>query len=206
MGAKSQLIGRRFGRLTVVSEYGINKHGASMWICKCDCGNTTKPVNGSSLKQGKTKSCGCLWKEAMTKHGGRNTKLYNVWGGMKARCYRKTNANYKHYGGRGIKVCEEWKNSFESFRDWAIANGYQESLTLDRIDTNGDYEPSNCRWATYCQQENNRRINVYVEINGVVKTVAEWAAESGLKYATVYRRFCRGVRGTELVKPLRSDV
>ena len=201
MGNKLSLVGQRFGKLTVISESGSNKHGMSMWVCKCDCGNTTKPISGNSLKQGNTKSCGCLWTEAMTKHGGRNTRLYNIWGGMKARCNKKSHAFYKHYGGRGITVCAEWQSSFETFRDWAYANGYQDGLSIDRIDANGNYCPENCRWATTCQHGNNRRTNVNVEINGVVKTIADWATENGLKYQTVYRRFSRGVRGTDLIKP-----
>ena len=154
------LIGQCFGRLTVIEKGEETSSGQSMWICKCECGKKTKPIFGANLTRGHTKSCGCL----RTKHNKHNTRLYEVWRGMKKRCYCTSDQAYKNYGGRGISVCEEWRDNFQAFYGWAMANGYNPSAkqgecTLDRIDVNGNYEPSNCRWVTMKVQQNNRRNN-----------------------------------------------
>lgn len=121
-------------------------------------------------------------------HGKTGTKIYYTYNNMINRCYRETTPNYYNYGGRGITVCEEWKNDFEVFYEWAINNGYSEKLTLDRIDVNGNYEPSNCRWVTMECQENNRSNNHLITYNGETKTIAEWSKERNIKYATLERR------------------
>lgn len=159
-----KMLGKRFGRLTVIAEAPERKCGQSCWVCQCDCGNITAPILGSNLRRGHTKSCGCL----KTKHGKYNSRLYAVWHGMKKRCYCKTDHAFKNYGGRGIKVFDEWKESFSEFEKWAFSNGYDETAkqgkcTLDRIDVNGNYEPSNCRWVDMKAQQNNRRNNVKKE-------------------------------------------
>lgn len=122
------------------------------------------------------------------KHGMEGTRLYHIWCGMKCRCSCPTNKDYPNYGGRGIDVCEEWKNDFSVFMKWAFANGYTDELTLDRIDTNGNYCPGNCRWATNLTQQNNKRTSHYIEYNGEKHTIAEWARILGLRRDTLRQR------------------
>lgn len=153
---------KRFGRLVALKYDNDNKK----WECLCDCGKH-KLVSLTHLQDGHTKSCGCLQKETSrvigknnTKHGMHGTRIYNIWRGMKSRCYYNHNKCYNIYGGRGIIVCDEWldKNiGFINFFEWSVRNGYDDSLTIDRIDTNGNYEPSNCRWITMLEQQSNKR-------------------------------------------------
>ena len=178
------VVGKRFGRLTVIKSLEKNK-----LLCKCDCGNETEVLH-SSLKTGNTQSCGCLrlerLKEKCTTHGMRKTRLYNIWRSMCKRCTRKEESNYYLYGGRGISVCDEWKH-FEPFMEWALANGYNDSLTIDRIDSNGNYCPENCRWADKYKQANNKRNNCKITLNNETHTVAEWSRITNLPYNTIYR-------------------
>lgn len=171
------LTGQQYGRLTVIKRAeNIGKNVA--WLCKCECGKE-KAVLGSHLKSGATQSCGCLLKEhtkSLTKptHGMSESRLYNIYAAMKQRCYNQGIKSFKDYGGRGIEVCEEWRNSFEAFYEWAMANGYADNLTLDRIDVNGNYEPTNCRWATRKEQNNNKRNNCKITYKDETHTLAEW--------------------------------
>lgn len=181
------LTGQRFGMLTVIERAEkIGNHIS--WICKCDCGNVTKAITGNNLKKGHVKSCGCMYR----KHGMHGSRLYSIWNGMKTRCYNKNHIHYNDYGGRGITVCEEWKDDFKAFADWAMSNGYADNLTIDRIDANGNYEPSNCEWKCMKEQSNNRRNNIIITYNGITKTIPQWADETGINYNTLRRRIERG--------------
>lgn len=160
MSRAKDLLGMRFGRLEVIDRAPNDKDGRARWVCLCDCGLFTVK-QGKLLLNGHTKSCGCGEYENrvnnITSHRLSNTRLYNIWSGMKQRCYYQGHKDYHNYGGRGISICEEWKNDFKAFYDWAIENGYRDNLTIDRKNVNGDYTPDNCRWATWREQRLNQR-------------------------------------------------
>lgn len=206
------LVGQKFERLTVIELDKSNKHNGVYWICKCDCGNTSI-VRSDSLTSGNTKSCGCLASEqrvlngkSNTKHGMKGTKIYNSWQSMKNRCYNKKYENYNRYGGRSIKVCDEWKNNFQAFYDWAINNGYKEGLTIDRIDNNGNYEPSNCRWVTAKIQNRNTSQNIIITFNNKTQCLTDWANELNISREVLYYRIKKGW-GTEraLTEPIHKE-
>jgi hypothetical protein len=173
-GMKKNLEGKVFGRLTVQSVSAARDNtGSIMWNCLCECGNTTL-VCSPSLLRGNTKSCGCLNKERFhnRKHGLSNHKLYSVWEGMIQRCYNPKDKKYPMYGGRGIQLCEEWRQNFQAFYDWAKENRYEvlsgdAKLSIDRIDNEKGYSPDNCRWSTYSEQNVNRRPYYHVTEHGV---------------------------------------
>jgi hypothetical protein len=155
---RADLAGQRFGRLVVLGPAGRDRHGNAKWLCRCDCGNESTPTT-LAIRHG-AQSCGCLFqersREAATKHGGKGTRLYGIWKGMRKRCLNPNGQDFRRYGGAGVTVCEEW-SSFAAFREWALGNGYTEALSIDRIDTSGGYGPDNCRWADLFTQSANRR-------------------------------------------------
>lgn len=125
------------------------------------------------------------------RHGMRNTRIYNIWRTMRQRCTNPNCRNYKNYGGRGITVCDEW-NDFQTFYDWAVKSGYSDSLTIDRIDNSKGYTPSNCRWSTQLEQQNNRRNTIFMTVNGVTHSLHEWSRITGIKSGTIWRRLSYG--------------
>ena len=192
MQRHKDLANKRFGRLVVIRRAGMNSSRSAAWECKCDCGNLTK-TTASSLRHAGTKSCGCLQKEAairtMTRHGMYQSPIYGIWECMLSRCNNPNNIAYQHYGGRGIKVCTRWL-TFENFLN---DMGHRPARkTIDRVDVNGGYEPSNCRWATMHEQMRNRRDNVHYEFKGRKQILPDWATEFGINPSTVASRMKRG--------------
>jgi len=180
MGQLKNRIGETYGYLTVIERGKTKIHPSGspsiQWVCKCKCGNVIS-VDVNNLRMGHTQSCGCLSKTHpnATKHNlyHRYKRLYNIWTNMKQRCTNPNNSDFKNYGGRGIEVCNEWRDSFENFCLWALDNGYGSDLTIDRIDNNGNYEPSNCRWVTMLIQRHNQR-----RLNDCESLMREWEAST----------------------------
>lgn len=204
--------GKKYGRLTAIRKAGIKEYKSGkkrvVWECKCECGNTIF-TTAYLLEKGKTRSCGCYHKEIASKvhkkHGESNSPLYCVWKQLRYRCERQSHKQYKNYGGRGIKVCESWSNSFASFRDWAMSNGYRRGLSIDRIDVDGNYEPSNCRWITMKDQQNNRRNNHRVTYKENTYTISELAVEICVPYNTLYNiLYTNGMNVEDAVLRARS--
>lgn len=192
--AKINIIGQRFGRWTVLEPSNSRWGKGAFWLCRCDCG-TEHVVNGYALRSGRSLSCGCLQREVASqksKHNLCDTPLYYAWKNMKLRCYRKGNRDYYLYGGRGITVCDEWKNDFRSFATWAMSNGYKDGLSIDRIDVNGNYEPSNCRWVTMKEQAKNKRTNHYLTFKGETLCLMDWSKKFGINYGTLLGRLKTG--------------
>lgn len=197
------MIGEKFNRWTVLEEHSYKCK------CLCECG-TIKLVNKQNLKRGASKSCGCLKREQTiersTKHNLRHeTKLYGVWASMKQRCYNPRNKKFKRYGSRNIKVCDEWLE-FEGFYKWAINNGYEDGLTLDRIDNDKNYYPENCRFTDAKTQANNTSRNVRIEILGINDTLANHERRFGINQETLKYRYSKGLRDYELIKKGRVTI
>ncbi len=199
MKTPRDLTGQKFGRLTFLRQAPdkIKPSGAhsKMWECKCDCGNI-KIISRSSLVSGDTVSCGCYHKEHAhdygKKHGLTNTKLYTKWSGIVQRCTNPNAIHYDMYGGRGITICDEWRNDFYSFYSWSIENGYKDGLTIDRIDNNKGYYPENCRWTDLETQANNTRRNHYITYNNETKTLTQWARLLNVNVETLRYRVNHG--------------
>lgn len=192
--------GMKFGKLTVRELVVNGNANQRKYLCDCECGGT-KITSEDNLRRGHCRSCGCLYKG----HGGSkkknifmgsDSKLYRTWSGIKSRCFDQNSHNYHNYGGRGITMCDEWKNDYNTFKKWALHNGYDESggrdCSIDRIDTNGNYDPYNCKWSTAKEQANNTRRNTFVEYDGVEYTLSQLADKAGLNYSTFMSRYSRG--------------
>ncbi|MBO5663596.1 MAG: hypothetical protein J6V82_04430 [Clostridia bacterium] len=200
------LTGQRYGRLVAIKRItrpSQMKNRSAWWLFKCDCGAEFK-TNANNVRSGRIKSCGCWQRERLLTHGKTGTKLFGIWCGMRQRCSDVNNRDFQRYGGRGITVCDEWQTDFRPFYNWAIASGYADSLTIDRIDVNGNYEPSNCRWATRKEQANNRRTNIYLTYEGDTFTLAQWAERTGIAGDTLSKRLYR--HGWSIEKALTTPV
>lgn len=198
------LTGEQFGRWTVLQCAGRGKHGELQYKCRCECG-TERIIRRSSLTSGNSKSCGCLSKDIAkklnTSHGATHTRLYRIWAGIIQRCCNsRKRYEWEKYGGRGISVCDEWKNSFENFQKWALSNGYNEHLSIDRIDVNRGCFPENCRWATAKEQGNNTRSCRKITYKGKTKTMRGWEEEMGLSKGVIYWRLKHGWSEKEAIE------
>ena len=193
------ITGERYGKLTAIKRIGRDKHNNALWLFQCDCGNEcVRPVYEVRRKEN-NHSCGCLNYEHLKQmsqnhviHGMSRTRLYGCYKGMKSRCYRTDDIHYSAYGARGIVVCDEWKNDSKAFIEWALANGYSDDLTIDRIDVNGNYEPSNCRWIPMKDQYDNKRQNIMIEWNGEKHNAAYWSRVTGISAQTIRWRYKHG--------------
>lgn len=189
------MIGKRFGRLTVIEKVGKDKHRSILWKCKCDCGGESI-VRTHNLRCGNSTSCGCVRNDKIKKlnykTGQYKSRIYHTWINMKTRCHTPTAWEYKNYGARGIAVCDEWRNNFQAFYDWANENGYRDDLTIERINNDGNYCPENCRWVDRITQNRNQRNTRLVTFNGVTKHLFDWADEFGIKRNTLAHRLHRG--------------
>lgn len=204
---KVDLTGERFGKLLVLSK-GENKGKNTSWKCVCDCG-TIRDYLTYNLTAGKSNSCGCQRIESLSKafttHGETGTRLYNIFKGMSQRCYNQNNPAYIYYGNKGVKICQEWKNDFLIFKEWAEKNGYNDEKSIDRIDASGNYEPDNCRWVSMQKQQNNKLNSAFVIINEEKLTIAEWAEINNTNKYTLYSKFYRlfkqlGLDNSEIVE------
>lgn len=210
------IIGKKFGRLTVIRlshKKQIYKDGKKdgnilYYLCKCDCGKECVVLKGN-LTSGNVKSCGCYQKEVnkktKTKHGLSLTRLYRIWFCMINRCYNNKNDNYPWYGGKGITLCDEWKNDVKNFYNWSMKNGYKDNLTIDRIDVNGNYSPENCRWVDMKHQCNNRSCNMLYEKDGILKTAGEWGKELGIDGKYIYSILDGRIKKYGVFKKVRRD-
>lgn len=193
---KIDMLGQRSGKLKVI-KYNSSRNGQAYWLCKCDCGNEIV-VRGSHLRTGNVKSCGCLRSDENKRratHNKSRSRLYNIYYGMRKRCYTNTHKFYSDYGGRGIIICDEWLNKhhgFQSFCEWALNNGYDDTLTLERLNVDGNYCPENCTWVSRKRQANNRRNSLHISFNGKTLTPSEWETECGIPAQIIRKRYRNG--------------
>lgn len=197
MGARKDYTGKKYGRLMPIKRVGIAKNGYSIWLCKCDCGNTVERTV-DVFTRGKS-SCGCVQKENLDNmsknnvtHNMTKTRLYGIYKNMLSRCYREKDIHYPSYGARGITVCEEWKNDKECFFEWAMNNGYADNLTIERKDNDKGYSPNNCTWVTKEMQYKNKRQNIMITHNGKTMCAEDWSKETGIPATTIRWRYKHG--------------
>lgn len=202
------LRGEKYGRLEPY--FPIKRNGRTYWFCHCDCGNE-KIVSSGNLVSGQVKSCGCLQKEKASEriadanktHGMFGTRLYRIWSGMVTRCENPNHPYYGRYGGRGIRICPEWREDNSRFFEWANSSGYADGLTIDRINNDGNYEPSNCRWIPDDEQQRNRSSCHFVKIGGLELSLKEWSELLNISYNTVLSRLRYGWSDFDaLTKPI----
>lgn len=196
------VIGKKYNKLTCIGK--DESKDSRYYLFQCECGNT-KSIIAYNVVSGRTGSCGCVNRAhpPHTKHGGRGTRLYNIWKSMRERCNNPNTNRHQAYHDKGVRVCNEW-DDFSKFREWSLENGYANTLSIDRINTSGDYEPSNCRWVTMKEQQNNRTTNVHITINDVTKTLTQWSEATGIKAATLWNRYKRGDIGDRLIRPIEN--
>ena len=186
-----ELDGKQFGSITVIKRVENSKAGKSRWLCRCGCG-AEWVVTAGNLKR--IKGCKeCSKKIKAKKHGDSGTRLYNIYLGMMNRCNNKANYSYSHYGNRGISVCDEWKNDYLVFKQWALANNYDDTKSIERIDVNGNYDPGNCEWIDMRDQVHNRTNSRRYQMNGRTLDVAQWAKEYNINYYTLLSRLDKGM-------------
>lgn len=195
-------LNKKYGRLLVIENVGLNSDSKVLWKCLCDCGNY-KTVVSSHLTDGSVQSCGCLFSQAIIisnknrikyqgEHSSWNERLYRTYSAMIRRCYNTESKDYKYYGGKGVVICKEWLDSFDCFYEWAMNNKYNEELSIDRIDVNGNYEANNCRWATAKEQMNNTTKTIRLEINGEYNTLSYFSEKYNIPRKTIYERYKYG--------------
>ena len=205
---KNDLNGQKINMLTVLKEFGKAKDRHIKWLCKCDCGNYTV-VNSNLLKTKHIISCGCYKRkrtsETHSKHNLTKSKLHFIWTGIKQRCLNTQNKSYKYYGGRGIKIDENWSKDFCVFKDWALNNGYKEGLSIERIDVNGNYEPYNCKWIPRNEQYLNTRIIQTIEYNGVKNTINYFSKKYNIAHCTFRRYLKKGESVENNIKKFKKE-
>ncbi len=218
MGKRAEIIpGERFGNLVVLEGAGVNERGYTLVKCLCDCGNLTiKNYSELKRKVGGTKTCGdhtkTIYHTAIpnrriidVREDGKYERLYSIFNNMKSRCYRTNAKDYARYGGKGIRICDEWRNSFATFKAWALSHGYRDDLTIDRIDFNKDYCPENCRWITPQEQAKNTSRNVYITYKGETHTLTDWQRITGIDQRKISRRLKRGLPLDIVFSPYKLD-
>lgn len=199
------LHGKVFNRLTVLSYHGQDKRKKSLWRCSCICGKYTV-VQGSAILSGHTRSCGCFMREKRSHitHGDSKAKLYGVWESMRARCSNPKDTGYKDYGGRGIKVCKVWQDSYIEFKKWALSNGHLEGLSIERINVHGNYEPENCCWITMKDQARNKTTTAFCSFFGEKISVMDLADRCEISAGVIRQRAKKGWKDDLLTMPLRT--
>lgn len=203
---------KKYHRLFPIRFVGVKKN-SRVWLFRCDCG-TYKELAFTDVRRGNSKSCGCLKREVskvnldVTTHGdarlGRPHRIHNIWSLIKGRCHNKNNPSYSYYGGRGIFVCQPWRDNYITFKKWALANGYSRFLTIERIDNNAGYSPSNCRFATRKEQARNMRSNIWITFKGKRQCLAAWSEETGIHPETLTYRIKKNWPLGKLFSPPRK--